>query len=99
MSLGKDVAPGRANERGIEQAFESKNECEQAIPASIQKHLQIWRSVYKKVYVSPADPKAVVAEDGPGEDSRRLLVHVSCWPLGLQPQLNGLGVEHSWGSR
>ena len=83
----------------IERAFETQRSCEDAIPAAVQQHLRVWRRPYKTVSVLPEDPSILRAEGLPDSPRKQtdgdvLLIHVSCWPLGLQPTGFKQGAEY-----
>src|SRR2546425_2411107 len=75
-------------EHAIRRVFESQRACEQAIPEEVRSHIRTWSSAYERVNVSPADPVVVSAKSPKNSTSKddSLLVRVSCWPVGLQPQ-------------
>jgi hypothetical protein len=76
----------------VKSAFESQRACEQAIPDEVRSHLKTWSRVYDRVNVSPVDPVVVVATTDAKDIS--LIVRVSCWPVGLQPEDVGGGATY-----
>ena len=89
----------RATEHSIRQAFETQQSCKDAIPAAVQQHVSVWRGPYKTVRVLQDDSSIIRAEGLPDSPRKKsdgdvLLIHVSCWPIGLQPKGFALGAEY-----
>jgi len=82
-------------EHTAELTFESKLDCEQAIPRRVQRLAEPLRSGYDTVSVL-ADTRGSgvsvlakgLANSSAGSPAKedRLAMHVSCWPLGLRPK-------------
>jgi hypothetical protein len=75
------------HERAIVRAYDSKRDCEQAVGAEVLSHIRTWKSVYESTAVSPVDPAIVVAKKrlSSRDDDDSMSIHVTCWPLGLEP--------------
>ncbi len=88
-------------EQAVERAFESRRDCEQAIPEHVRSHVKTWGDFYERV--SLLDPAMVFAKGrrqaAPNSTAQEdtLVVRVSCWPLGLQPKSVGGGAEYPGG--
>jgi hypothetical protein len=93
-------------------AYDSKRDCEQAIPEEVRSHIKVWANVYESATVSPVDSSTVIAKKKRGDTPRTpadeddtMLIRVSCWPLGLEPKAvigggryreQGAWVEWAW---
>ena len=73
----------RGYERAITRAFETQQACEKAIPVGVQNHLKVWSGMYTRV--TRVDETMMRAEGTEKNPEAVLLVKVSCWPVGVQP--------------
>jgi len=83
-------------ERSIEAAFETKADCEVAIPKSVASHLVTWTELYGKGggKVAHRSPVIIVDKAGTGAKEDQMLIGLSCWPIGLQPRSLLGGAEY-----
>jgi len=85
----------RGVEKAIHAAYESKKDCEAAIQAAVVTQLGAWAKMYEQIRRDPLEPSTVIAtdHDATGKTTRSLLIHTSCWPLGVTPSI-GAGAEY-----
>jgi hypothetical protein len=80
-------------ERAIVAAFETKQDCEAAIPADIATSLRVWKSVYQTVQPVAGDATRIAAKGTTKDPEAFLLVWKSCWPVGVRPNAGLTGAE------
>jgi hypothetical protein len=86
------TSPGDRMERAISAAFESKRECEIAMPMDMERSMKIWRRLYDTV--SKDDTSTILAKGTKKDPNESMIIAFSCWPVGLRPRNTLGGAEY-----